>query len=112
MIVGGNLVREARRRAGLTQAQLAERAGTTQSAIARLESGRTDPTFEQLQKLLRACGFSLYVALEPAEDVETDRWQARAILATPPEQRLERLAHVVTGLRKLRVDFQEAQRAG
>jgi transcriptional regulator with XRE-family HTH domain len=78
MILGGNLVQEARRRAGLTQVQLAERAGTTQSAIARLESGRTDPGFGQLQKLLEACGFRLDVALDPYDD--SDLAQAEAIL--------------------------------
>ena len=105
MVLGGNLVREARRRAGLTQVQLAEKAGTTQSAIARLESGRTDPTFGQLQKLLEACGFSLLVWLDPYDD--SDRWQAQAVLDTPVEERLDRLADVVevwTGLRE------EAQR--
>ena len=109
MVLGGNLVREARRRAGLTQVQLAELAGTTQSAIARLESGRTDPTFGQLQKLLEACGFSLLVWLDPYDD--SDRWQAQAVLDTPEDERLDRLATVVRRLRSLRANFEEAQRA-
>ena len=45
---GGVLIREARRRAGLTQVELAHRVGTTQSAIARVERGRTEPTAERL----------------------------------------------------------------
>jgi transcriptional regulator with XRE-family HTH domain len=56
----------ARGGAGLTQAQLAERMGTTQSAIARLESGRTQPTTATLQRLARATGTRLKIAFEPA----------------------------------------------
>jgi transcriptional regulator with XRE-family HTH domain len=108
MVLGGNLVKEARRRAGLTQVQLAELAGTTQSAIARLETGRTDPTFGQLQKLLLACGFRLDVALDPYDD--SDRWQAQAVLDTPVEERLDRLTDIVETLTRMREEFQK-QRA-
>jgi transcriptional regulator with XRE-family HTH domain len=65
---GSHLVREARRRAGLSQKQLAERAGTTQSAIARVESGTTAPSMERISELARACGFDLEVHLVPADD--------------------------------------------
>ena len=41
---------KARLEAGLTQAEVAERAGTTQSAIARLEGGSVSPTVETLRK--------------------------------------------------------------
>lgn len=60
---GAQFVREARRRAGLTQADLAERSGTTQSAIARIEGGRVAPTYERVVDLVRACGFDLDVRL-------------------------------------------------
>jgi transcriptional regulator with XRE-family HTH domain len=56
---GGSLVREARRRAGLTQAELARRVGTTQSAIARIERGRTEPSLRRVRELVRACGLEL-----------------------------------------------------
>jgi transcriptional regulator with XRE-family HTH domain len=65
---GGSLVREARRRAGLTQAELARRVGTTQSAIARLERGRAEPSLERVQALVRACGLELLSSLVPADD--------------------------------------------
>src|SRR5438270_657417 len=48
------IVREARRRAGLTQRELAARAGTSQSAIARLERGRQIPSVETLTMTARA----------------------------------------------------------
>jgi transcriptional regulator with XRE-family HTH domain len=59
---GGVLLREARELAGLTQAGLAARAGTTQSAIARIENG-TEPTFARLRELVATCGVSLQVHL-------------------------------------------------
>ena len=76
-MIGGELVREARKRAALTQRELAERAGTTQSAIARLESGRTSPTLEQVQRLMRLAGFELLVELAPFDD--SDGTQARQL---------------------------------
>jgi transcriptional regulator with XRE-family HTH domain len=54
----------ARAAAGLTQAELAERMGTTQSVIARLESGRVQPTTGTLQRLARATGTRLRIAFE------------------------------------------------
>jgi transcriptional regulator with XRE-family HTH domain len=57
---------EARAGAGLTQAELAERMGTTQSVIARLESGRVQPTTATLRRLARATGTRLKIAFEPA----------------------------------------------
>src|SRR3954447_1423200 len=69
-MIGGELVREARKRAGITQAELATRAETTQSAIARLESGRTSPSLEQVERLLRLCGYQLVVELAPYDDPE------------------------------------------
>ena len=64
----GHLIREARRRAGLTQAELAERIGTTQSAVARLERGRSAPSAERLARIVRACGLELVPTMMPAED--------------------------------------------
>jgi transcriptional regulator with XRE-family HTH domain len=57
---------EARAFAGLTQAELALRMGTTQSVITRLESGRVQPTTATLQRLARATGTRLKIAFEPA----------------------------------------------
>jgi transcriptional regulator with XRE-family HTH domain len=59
------LIIEARTRAGLTQQQLAERAGTAQSAIARLENGQANPSFATLERLVAAAGFTLRVTLAP-----------------------------------------------
>jgi len=57
---------EARSRAGLTQEELAERMDTSQSAIARLESGRTIPSGSTLKRFARATGTRLRITFEPA----------------------------------------------
>jgi ribosome-binding protein aMBF1 (putative translation factor) len=56
---------EARTRAHLSQAQLAERMDTTQTAIARLESGGTLPSTRTLMKFAKATGHKLKITLEP-----------------------------------------------
>jgi transcriptional regulator with XRE-family HTH domain len=61
------LIRECRHRAGFSQRELAERASTSQPAVARLESGLATPTFETLQRLLHAAGFELHLDLKPIE---------------------------------------------
>ena len=55
----------ARVHAGLTQEELAERMGTSQSAIARLESGRSHPSTTTLAKLAAATGTKLRVSFVP-----------------------------------------------
>jgi len=61
MILAGQLIRAARADAGVTQADLARRLATTQSAIARLESDRSDPGLHRLERVLRATGHQLEV---------------------------------------------------
>ncbi len=58
------LVYRLRTDAGLTQAELARRMGTTQSAIARMENGGTRPTLETLERLAGAVGQDLVVGVE------------------------------------------------
>ena len=55
----------ARCHAGLTQEELATRMGTSQSAIARLEGGRTKPSTATLTKLAAATGTRLKIEFEP-----------------------------------------------
>ncbi|MBN9660064.1 MAG: helix-turn-helix transcriptional regulator [Acidobacteria bacterium] len=54
----------ARVAAGLTQAQLAKRMATTQSVVARLESGRSRPSVQSLEKLAAATGTRLKITFE------------------------------------------------
>jgi transcriptional regulator with XRE-family HTH domain len=64
---------EARARAGLTQEELAERMQTSQSAIARMESGRTIPSGTTLKRFARATGTRLRISFEPAKPAASRR---------------------------------------
>ena len=89
-MTGATLVREARRRAGLTQTELARRVGTTQSAIARLERGHTDPSVERVRHLVNAVGLDLHVGLAPIDD--SDWSVARSNLALDVDARVRQHA--------------------
>lgn len=65
MSSAAEVLRQARARAGLSQRELAARAGTTQSVVARIEKGQTSPTWETLERLLAAAGVTLQAAVEP-----------------------------------------------
>ncbi len=106
---GADLLVEARKRADLTQRELAERAGTTQSSIARWESGRSEPSFANVVRLLRLCGFVLDVHLELYDDGLRDDWsQAQRLLRLSPEERLESNMQMVAIAQDLRAGAREA----
>lgn len=99
MSMAGRMVWYARRRAGLTQRQLAEMAGIAQETIARIERGRMDPRVNTLDRLLEACGWGLEV--EPRLGIGVDRTQIRALLQLTEPQRaasLERSSNNVLRL--------------
>lgn len=61
-----SLIRSSRERAGLTQHQLADRAGTSQPAVSRYESGASSPSVDTLDRLLAAMGERLELSVHPA----------------------------------------------
>jgi transcriptional regulator with XRE-family HTH domain len=69
---------EARQKAGLTQAQLANRMKTTQAAIARMESGRVLPSTRTLQKFAEATGTVLKISFQPRSGAARRRTVANA----------------------------------
>jgi transcriptional regulator with XRE-family HTH domain len=89
------LVREARSKAGLSQRELALRAGTSQSVVARIEAGQTRPGSDTLSRLLAAAGFELRAELVLVPVVDTHMLDDVArILALTPEQRLCEVGNV------------------
>jgi transcriptional regulator with XRE-family HTH domain len=85
----GQMLREARRRHGVSQAGLATRAGTTQSAISRIERGRISPTVDTLWELFYLLGEDLEFFSAP-RDSGVDVTLNRSSLAFNPSQRVER----------------------
>ena len=85
----GRLLREARGRHGLSQERLARRAGTTQSAISRIEQERGSPTVRTLEELLHLMGEDLVLATEK-RDSGIDLTLNQANLELTPEQRVRR----------------------
>ncbi len=84
-----DLVRIARERAGLTQAQLATRSGRPRETIARWETGRQEPSLSALRELVDAAGLELVIRLAEADDSLRDR--VREQLDRLPLQRLAAL---------------------
>jgi predicted nucleotidyltransferase/DNA-binding XRE family transcriptional regulator len=77
------ILRRARRRAGLTQVELAAKAGMTQSVISAYESGRRQPSLPTLEALVEAAGFDLTIGLRRSSD-------RRGQLTGPLGQRVRR----------------------
>ncbi len=98
--MGNDLIREARKRSRLTQAQLAELAGTTQSAIARLEKGVTAPSFDDVIRMLRLMNLDLDFMLVERDD--SDWIQASGHLPLTAQERLNRHAQLAAQFRALR----------
>jgi transcriptional regulator with XRE-family HTH domain len=66
-------VAKARSRAGLSQAELAQRMKTTQSTIARLESGRGKPSTRTLDRFAKATGHRVKISFEPVKETRRAR---------------------------------------
>jgi transcriptional regulator with XRE-family HTH domain len=66
-------VAKARLHAGLSQAELAKRMKTTQSTIARLESGRGKPSTRTLTRFAKATGHRLKISFEPVKAKKSNR---------------------------------------
>lgn len=90
-----SLLSAARSRAGVTQRELADRAKTSQSVVARIERGQTIPSVATLDRLLEAAGFELRRTLEPKPVVHSHMLDDSArILRLSPVDRLREVANV------------------
>ena len=84
----GQLLKDARKRHGVSQARLATRAGTTQSVISRIENERVSPSVETLRELLHLLGEDLVLGTEE-RDWGIDRSQVIERLRATPEDRVD-----------------------
>lgn len=112
-----SLLREARLRAGLTQRDLARRARTAQSVIARIERGQTSPTLETFSRLLSATGFSLDVELVPQLVIADPMVEAykkdidRSLLRRNLEKTVDERVRSLQALTRLATEARRAGRA-
>ncbi len=97
----GRLLREARRRHGLTQRQLAASARTSQAAISRVERNLVSPSVGTLASWLDLMGEELQLGSEPI-DYGHDRTLNKVQLEFTPEQRIARQAEWSRGMNELR----------
>lgn len=93
------LIVEARRRAGITQRELAKRLGTHQPVVARWEKNRASPDYETVVRAVRACGYDLNVSLSPADD--HDLALIRRELRILPHERLSRMVDAVNEIDRM-----------
>jgi transcriptional regulator with XRE-family HTH domain len=100
------LIRQARTEAAMTQAELASRAGLSQSAIARLERGGSNPTIATLANVIAATGRQLSLSAQ-VRRASFDEGQLRERLAMTPAQRL---ANFTASSRNLGAMAQRARR--
>ena len=88
-MTSGTLIREARLRAGLSQAELSGRSGRDRAQIARWEADVVQPSFETLRELIRACGFDLELNFVPYAVDERETKELRQSLLRAPSERLK-----------------------
>jgi transcriptional regulator with XRE-family HTH domain len=96
----GKLLADARRRAGLTQAELAKRLAISQAAVAQLERADSNPRLATLDRALRAAGFELVVATRRRQTAVDDSL-IRQQLALQPIERIHGLEAMYEQARKL-----------
>jgi uncharacterized protein len=85
------IIRDARLRARLSQAELGARVGRDRAQIARWESDSVQPAFETLVELVEACGFELDFALRPLEPSRTRDSRIAKNLVRSPQDRVRKL---------------------
>lgn len=98
------ILRTARRRAGLTQRALAQRASVPQPSIARIENGASIPRADTLERLLRAAGQELEAL--PQLGLGVDRTLIRERLAMTPDERGRAATVAARNLAELRASAQ------
>jgi transcriptional regulator with XRE-family HTH domain len=99
MISAGNIVKRAREAAGLSQAELADRMGTTQSAVARLESRYSNPRVDTLDRAIASTGQRVTVSVDPGFGL--DETLIASALRIEPRDRLRRFASSYASARRL-----------
>ena len=94
------ILRFVRQASALSQQQLAERAGTTQAVVSRIESGQASPSLDMVKRLVNAAGYELRLECTPLRVIDpvvetykpgVDRTMLIANLRRTPRERFKAL---------------------
>jgi len=96
-VTSGTIIREARTRAGLSQAELGARIGRDRAQIARWETDAVQPAFETLRELVEACGFELDYVLRPRRRDPAEEARVNKSLDRSPQERVRKLLRSLQG---------------
>lgn len=96
-MTSGELMRTARKRAGLSQAELADRLSMPRSQIARWEGDTVEPGLATIRRVLRACGFDLSLALIDYEPDEERESRLLRLQRLTPQERLQQMLERLEG---------------
>ena len=77
-------VKKIRKKLGLTQTELANRAGVSQSLIAKIESGRIDPTYSKTKKI-----FAALSELEKKEEIKAEQLMTSRMISVEPNDSIK-----------------------
>lgn len=97
MTSASQVVREARLKAGLTQAEVAARLGRDRAQVARWEIGGQEPSFENVRAVVEACGFVLKVEIVERENDTALDAQLESSVLQAPQQRVQALLDELGG---------------
>lgn len=99
--LASGLLLDARRRAGLSQEQLARRAGVARPLISQYETGRKDPSLTTLARIIEACGLELRLSAEQLTAADRAQYSHDAEIGIDEARRnAERARSEVLGLRR------------
>ena len=108
-MLSADLLKEARLRAGITQAELGRRVKRSQSQIARWERGDVKPSLETLRELIRACGLELTLGMANYDESYVP--DILDNLRVTPAERVERAVAFVNALRPWQAAWEAARGA-
>lgn len=92
-MTSGEIIREARLRAGMSQGDLAAAINRTRSQVARWERDDVTPGLDTLQAIVRACGYDFEIRLFRREEPDDARYAETLDLT--PQERVERALALV-----------------
>ena len=103
--LAGSLLFDARRRCGLTQAELAACAGVVRPLISQYETGKKDPSVSMLARLLDACGMELRMHASVVTDSDRDQYRRdEEVGFDQAERNAHRARREVASVRRTTVD--------